>query len=74
MFVMKGTYAQHTEGPKNYEGYSESNLRWAVKNKHWEKTFIMYKKTYILKLLLNIVTAEIEAFVSGNKFLYACVK
>jgi hypothetical protein len=30
---------------------------------------------YILKLLLSIVTAGIEALViSGNKFLYACVK
>jgi hypothetical protein len=30
---------------------------------------------YIHKLLLNIVTAGIEAFVvSENKFLYACVK
>jgi hypothetical protein len=29
----------------------------------------------ILKLLLDVVTAEIEAFVmSGDKFLYACVK
>jgi hypothetical protein len=37
---------------------------------------ILHKKnTYILKLLLNIVTAGIEALaVSGNKFLYACVK
>jgi hypothetical protein len=30
---------------------------------------------YILKLLFNIVTAGIEArIVSGNKFIYACVK
>jgi hypothetical protein len=29
---------------------------------------------YILKLLLSIVTAGIEALVLGNKFLYACVK
>jgi hypothetical protein len=30
---------------------------------------------YILKLLLNLVTARIEALVvSGKKFLYACVK
>jgi hypothetical protein len=32
------------------------------------------KNKYILKLLLNIVTAWIEALVLGNKFLYACVK
>jgi hypothetical protein len=30
---------------------------------------------YILKLILNVVTAEIEAFVIlGKKFLYACVR
>jgi hypothetical protein len=40
------------------------------------KEIILYKKnTYILKLLLNVVTAGIEALViSGNKFLYANVK
>jgi hypothetical protein len=33
------------------------------------------KNTFILKLLLNVVTSGIEALVaSGNKFLYACVK
>jgi hypothetical protein len=33
------------------------------------------KKTYIMKLLLNVVTAGIEAFVLlGNKVLYACAK
>jgi hypothetical protein len=32
------------------------------------------KNTYIHKLLLNIVTAGTEAVVSGNTFLYACVK
>jgi hypothetical protein len=32
-------------------------------------------KKYVLKLLLNIVTAGIEALVvMGNKFLYASVK
>jgi hypothetical protein len=32
------------------------------------------KYTYVLKLLLNVVTARIEAsVVLGNKFLYACV-
>jgi hypothetical protein len=35
----------------------------------------MQKNMYMLKLLLNIVTAGIEALVVlGNKFLYACVK
>jgi hypothetical protein len=29
---------------------------------------------YILKLLLKVVIAGIEALVSGNKFVYACVK
>jgi hypothetical protein len=32
------------------------------------------KNKYILKLLLNVVTAWIEALVLGNKFLYAHVK
>jgi hypothetical protein len=32
------------------------------------------KNTYMLKLLLDVVTAGIEALVSGNKFLYACGK
>jgi hypothetical protein len=36
--------------------------------------YIQKKNTYILKLLLNVVTAGIEGLVSGNKFLYACVK
>jgi hypothetical protein len=41
-----------------------------------EKEIVLYiKNTYILKLLLDVVTAVIEAlFVSGNKFLYAWVK
>jgi hypothetical protein len=34
-----------------------------------KKNVDMYKKSYILKILLNIVAAEIEAFVvSGYKF------
>jgi hypothetical protein len=60
-----------------YEVYSESNLRWDVKKTSNEnKKIILYTENqYILKLLLNIVTAWIEAPVlSGNKFLYACVK
>jgi hypothetical protein len=32
------------------------------------------KKYYTNRLLLNRVTAGIEAFVSGSKSLYACVK
>jgi hypothetical protein len=35
---------------------------------------LLYAEKYVLKLLLNIVTAGIEALVLGNKFLYACVK
>jgi hypothetical protein len=55
------------------ESYSESNLCWAV-NKQWEnKNYIQKIRTYAL--LLNVVTAKIEALVlSGNKFLYACVR
>jgi hypothetical protein len=35
----------------------------------------MYKHIYILKLLRNVVIAGTEALVlSGNKFMYACVK
>jgi hypothetical protein len=55
---------------RKYEGYSESNLWLAV-----NKTSNMKKNKYILKLLLNILTARIEAlFALENKFLYACVK
>jgi hypothetical protein len=40
-----------------------------------EKMLYTKKITYILKLHLNVVTAGIETLVvSGNKFLYACVK
>jgi hypothetical protein len=40
------------------------------------KTILLYTKyKYILQLLLNVVSAWIEArVVSRNKFLYACVK
>jgi hypothetical protein len=39
------------------------------------KNSIVYKKLYILKLFLNVVTAGIEGLViSGIKFLYACIK
>jgi hypothetical protein len=39
------------------------------------KNYYKQKNMYILKLLLNVVPAGIEALViSGNKFLYACVK
>jgi hypothetical protein len=54
-----------------YKGYSESNLRWAV-NKTSNKTtknVLHTKNLHILKLLLNVVTAGIEALVVlGNKF------
>jgi hypothetical protein len=36
-----------------------------------KNNFIVYQNTYILKLLLNSVTAGIEALVSGEKLLYA---
>jgi hypothetical protein len=41
-----------------------------------KKEILLYANNmYILKLLLNIVTAGIEALViSGKKFLFACVK
>jgi hypothetical protein len=41
-----------------------------------KKNVIIYKKnTYILKLLLKVVTTRIEVLVAlGNKTLYACVK
>jgi hypothetical protein len=39
------------------------------------KKYYIQKTMYIPKLLLNVVTAGIEALViSGKKFLYACVK
>jgi hypothetical protein len=56
-----------------YKGYSESNLWWAVNKTSNEKIQFYYiqKNTYIL----DVVTVRIEAFfISGNKFLYACVK
>jgi hypothetical protein len=57
-----------------YEGYSESNLQWAVNKTSREKKKL-YTNTYVLKLLLNLVTTRTEALViSGNKVLYACVK
>jgi hypothetical protein len=37
------------------------------------KKLIYAKNMYVLKLLLNVVTAGVEALViSANKFLYAC--
>jgi hypothetical protein len=61
-----------------YQGHSESKFWLAVnKTSNEKKIFIMVytKYIYIHKLLLNVVTAGIEAFViSRNKFLYACVK
>jgi hypothetical protein len=40
-----------------------------------KKMLLYTKNMYILKLPLNSITAGIEAFViSGNKFLYGCVK
>jgi hypothetical protein len=58
-----------------YRGYSRSNLRWTVKKTSNEKRILYIKITYILKLLLNVVTAGIEALVIlENKFLYAWVK
>jgi hypothetical protein len=39
------------------------------------KNVLYTKNTYISKLLLNVLTAGIEALVvSGNKFLYAYIK
>jgi hypothetical protein len=40
-----------------YDGYSEINLWWAVKkNRKKEKYFIIYKSSYIHRLLLDIIT------------------
>jgi hypothetical protein len=50
---------------------SELLIKQAVKKKNVSDA----KNVSILKLLLNIVTAGIESLVvSGNKFLYTCVK
>jgi hypothetical protein len=58
-----------------HEGYSESNFRGAVNKTNKEKKLLYIRNTYILKLLMNLVTAGIEALsLWGNKFLYACVK
>jgi hypothetical protein len=41
----------------------------------YEKNILHTENAYILKLLLNVVMTRIEAHVlSGNKFLYVCVK
>jgi hypothetical protein len=58
------------------KGYLESNLWQAVNKTSNEKKIPLHiKNMYILKLLLNVVNAGIEALVKmGNKFLYACVK
>jgi hypothetical protein len=47
-----------------------------LKNQAMRKKICYIKKDkYILKQLLNVVTARNEApVVSGNKFLYACIK
>jgi hypothetical protein len=54
-------------------GCLESNIQGAVNRKSNEKK-VIYKKYVILELLLDVVTARIEALVLGNKFLYAYVK
>jgi hypothetical protein len=56
-----------------YKGYLESNFWSAVNKTVGGKKY--YIKKYILKLLINVVTAKIEAlFVLRNKFLCAFVK
>jgi hypothetical protein len=56
-----------------YEGYSGSNLRSAA-NKTSNKEKLLYTeiRTYLLKRLLNVFTAGIQALLSENKLLYAC--
>jgi transposase len=50
-----------------YEGYSESNLRWAVKKKQdRRRNILLYTKvSYISRLLLDIITLWNEALVLG---------
>jgi hypothetical protein len=57
-----------------YDGYSESNLRWAVKTQTIRKKLLYTKNMYMLKLLIKAVSVGIEALLSGNKFSYACIK
>jgi hypothetical protein len=59
-----------------YKSYAESNFQWTVNKTSNEKKIMLCKKnTYIIKLLLNIVTTGTETLIaSGSKFLYACVK
>jgi hypothetical protein len=47
-----------------------------IRKQAMRKKILLYTKNmYILKLLLNLVTAGIEALIIlGNEFLYACVK
>jgi hypothetical protein len=60
----------------NNGSYSESSLQWWAVNKtcNEKKNLLYTKNTYILKWLLNVVTARIEAVAWRNKFLYAYVK
>jgi hypothetical protein len=58
-----------------YEGYSESNLQRAVNKKVMRKYILFYtKNTYIIKVILNVVTPGIEVLVLEDKFMYACIK
>jgi hypothetical protein len=57
-----------------YEGYSESNVQWAVNITSRNRIYYLQKMHTYLSCL-NIVTARIESLVlSGNKLMYACVK
>jgi hypothetical protein len=46
-----------------YEGYSEINVRWAVKKTRRKNILLYTKVSYIIRLLLNIITLSIEALV-----------
>jgi hypothetical protein len=68
-------FSKHVCNPDSLKfSVAESNLQRPLNKTNNDKKIIIYKK-YILKLLLNVVTAGSEALViSGNKFLYACVR
>jgi hypothetical protein len=54
--------------------YAERGVRWAgLKTINWKEVYCI-PNTYIFEILLQIVTVKIEALISGDKCLIACVK
>jgi hypothetical protein len=54
-----------------YYGYSKSSIGELLTKQAMGKRVLHIKNTYMLKLIINLLTDETEAIVSGNKFLYS---